>query len=71
MPSDGDDRLSLRVDQPPTLPAVLSKEWPYDGQIWDHMAMACAAGPITSTLRPVSGGAGLPHDPMLGAFAAR
>jgi hypothetical protein len=29
-----------RVDQPPTLPAVLSKEWRYDGRIWDHMAMA-------------------------------
>jgi hypothetical protein len=33
MPSDGDGQRSLRVDQPPTLPPVLSKEWPYDGQI--------------------------------------
>lgn len=29
-----------RVDQPPTLRAVLPKEWPYDGRSWDHMATA-------------------------------
>jgi hypothetical protein len=36
------DRLR-RVDQPPPLRAVLSKEWPYRGKIWDHMAIASGA----------------------------
>ena len=29
-----------QVDQPPTLRAVLPKEWPYDGKVWDPMAIA-------------------------------
>src|SRR5471032_3013737 len=29
-----------QADQPPTLRAVLPKEWPYDGKVWNPMAIA-------------------------------
>ena len=32
MSSEGGGRLSVRSSEPPTLRAVLSKEWPYDGE---------------------------------------
>src|SRR5258705_9593452 len=46
-------RLTIRqVDQPPTLRAVLSKEWPYDGRIWGHISMRPAIRRTASAAQP-------------------